>query len=247
MKRKKMLITGAGGYIGSLTTRLFLKDFDVLALDNFSTGYQEPLKFLKEEFPERLKIIKADLREKLDPIFKREKIDGVVHLAASCSVDESVKFPEKYFSNNVSASENLLKSIAKHNIRTLIFSSTCAVYGEAKYFPIDEKHPTFPGSPYAESKLIVEKMIEWDGKLKGLKYFSLRYFNVCGASLDGSLGDSKKPSQLLVQNAVRAGLGIAPFYLTCPKVETPDRTPIRDYIDVLDLSEAHLLAINYLL
>ena len=94
---------------------------------------------------------------------------------------------------------------------------------------------------------MVEKMIEWYGKLKGLKYLNLRYFNVCGASSDGSLGDSRKPSLLLVQNAVRAGLGIEPFYLTCPEVKTPDKTPIRDYIDVLDLSEAHLLAFNYLL
>lgn len=246
MRRKKVLITGAGGYIGSLVTSLFLKNFDVLALDNFSTGYREPLKLLKKKFEGHLKVIEADLRDNLDPLLKKEKPEGVVHFAGSCSVDESVKFPEKYFSNNVCASQNLLASMTKYGIKSLIFSSTCATYGEARYLPIDEKHPTVPTNPYGESKLIVEKMIEWYGRLKGLKYVNLRYFNVCGASNDGSLGDSKKPSVQLVQNAIRGALGIEPFYLTCPKVETPDGTPVRDYIDVSDLSEAHFAAFNYL-
>ncbi len=128
----------------------------------------------------------------------------------------------------------------------MVFSSTCAVYGENEYTPVDEKHPTNPTNPYGESKLMVEKMIEWYSKLKGLNYVILRYFNVCGASDDGEVGDSKNPSVLLMQNAVRGALGIDSFQLTCPKVDTPDSTPIRDYINVVDLNEAHIKALEYL-
>src|SRR3989344_376023 len=104
--------------------------------------------------------------------------------------------------------------------KNIVFSSTCAVYGEAEYVPIDEKHPINPSNPYGQSKRMVEQMIEWLGKLRGLNYMILRYFNVCGASEDGKIGDSKNPSVLLMQNAVRGALEIEPFYLTCPKVAT---------------------------
>lgn len=131
-------------------------------------------------------------------------------------------------------------------VKKLVFSSTCAVYGDAKYVPIDEKHPTEPENPYGESKLIIEKTLKWYDRQCGLKYVVLRYFNVCGASDDGVIGDSKKPSVLLIQNAVRGALGIEPFKLTCPKVGTKDGTPIRDYINVVDLSLAHLKALDYI-
>jgi UDP-glucose 4-epimerase len=136
--------------------------------------------------------------------------------------------------------------MSRYNVTNIVFSSTCAVYGNADYVPVDEKHATHPENPYGESKRMVEKIIEWYGKIKKINYLILRYFNVCGASDDGRIGDSKKPSLLLVQNAVRGALGIEPFYLTCPKVETPDGTPIRDYINVVDLNEAHLLGLEYL-
>jgi len=155
--------------------------------------------------------------------------------------------PGKYFLNNVAVTSNLLSTMDKYNIKNIIFSSTCAIYGEAKYFPIDEKHPLKPTTPYGASKKMAEEVISWHGKLKGFNYMILRYFNVCGASEDGSIGDSKKPSSLLVQNAVRGALGIEKFFLTCPEVDTPDKTPIRDYIDVVDLNEAHLKALEYLL
>ena len=133
------------------------------------------------------------------------------------------------------------------NIKKYYFSSTCAVYGEAEYYPIDEKHPLNPTTPYGASKKMAEEVIQWYGKLKEFNYMILRYFNVCGANDDGSIGDSKKPSSLLVQNAVRGALDIEKFYLTCPEVATPDKTPIRDYINVVDLNEAHLKALEYLL
>lgn len=246
---QKILITGAGGYIGSVATYLFLqKGYEIIAIDNFSTGYKQPLELLQEKFgKDKLQIFERDLRNDLSDIFKNHKIDAVVHYAASCLVDESMKKPEKYFKNNVCGSLNLLKTMIEFGVNKIVFSSTCAVYGETQYTPVDENHPTNPVNPYGESKLMVEKIIKWFGKLKGLNYMILRYFNVCGASDDGLIGDSKKPSTLLVQNAVRGALGIEPFYLTCPKVNTPDGTPIRDYVNVVDLNSAHLLALEYLL
>jgi UDP-glucose 4-epimerase len=187
------------------------------------------------------------LQKNLSSLFSREKsIDAVIHYAASCLVDESMKKPEMYFKNNVLGTLNLMEHMLANNISNIVFSSTAAVYGEAKEIPIKEDHPNNPINVYGESKLMTEKMILWFGKLRGFNYVILRYFNVCGASDDGAIGDSKKPSTLLVQNSVRGALGIEPFFLTCPKVDTPDKTPIRDYVNVVDLNEAHLSALEYL-
>ena len=246
---KTILITGAGGYIGSVATSLLLsKGYKVIALDNFTTGYKAPLDMLNQNYPEMLTIYEVDLAKDLNPIFEKEKtIDAVLHFAAKCSVNESVHHPERYFGNNTGATLNFLKHLIKYNIKNLVFSSTCAVYGEAQYMPIDEKHPTVPTNPYGESKLMSEKMIDWLSKEYGFNYVILRYFNVCGATDDGTIGDSKHPSPHLMQNAVRGALGIEPFNLTCGKFETPDGTPIRDYVNVVDLNEAHLLALEYLI
>jgi UDP-glucose 4-epimerase len=249
---KKILVTGGAGYVGSVATYLLLQKGFV---DNLTTGHKGPLDFFEKKFgSKKFRYYKADLREPLDKIFKKEtclrrqeSIDAVLHYAASCLVNESMENPQKYFSNNVCGTQNLLSTILKFGIKNIVFSSTCAVYGETEYVPVDEKHPTNPANPYGLSKRMIEQMIEWYGKLTGLNYVILRYFNVCGASDDGEIGDSKKPSVLLMQNAVRGALGIEPFYLTCPKVKTPDGTPIRDYINVVDLNEAHILALGYLM
>ena len=244
----KILVTGCAGYIGSVATDLFLKNgYTIVGVDNFQTGYRQVIEVLKNKY-KNFSFYERDLKDNLDDIFQKEKdIKIVVHYAASCMVDESMKDPQKYFSNNVCGSLDLLNTMIKFNVKKIVFSSTCAVYGEAQYTPVDENHPKNPINPYGESKRMVEKIIEWYGKLLELNYFILRYFNVCGASDDGEIGDSKKPSVLLVQNAVRGVLGIEKFYLTCPKVDTPDKTPIRDYINVVDLNEAHLLAVEKLL
>ncbi len=247
--KRKILVTGGGGYIGSVSCYLLLtKGYEVVVLDNFSTGYKKPLELLEKKFgKKKIRLYEIDLKESLDEIFGKEKnIDAVIHYAATCSVNESMENPQKYFSNNVCGSQNLISSLLKYKINNFVFSSTCAVYGEAQYSPVDEKHPTNPTNTYGESKLMVEKIIEWYGKLKNINYVILRYFNVCGASDDGVIGDSKKPSTLLVQNAVRGALGIEPFHLTCAKVDTPDGTPIRDYVNVVDLNEAHIKALDYL-
>ncbi len=251
----KIVITGCGGYIGSVATYLFLeKNYQVIGLDNFSTGYKQPLEILQEKFgSDKFRYYQVDLKEDLSNIFEEEqkkdseKISAVVHYAASCLVDESMTNPYKYFYNNILVTLNLLEIMKNFQIKKIVFSSTCAVYGETQYVPVDEKHPLKPVNPYGESKKISEKIIDWYGKIYDFNYVILRYFNVCGASDDGLIGDSKKPSTLLMQNAVRGALGIEQFYLTCPEVNTPDKTPIRDYINVVDLNEAHLLALEILL
>jgi len=247
--KNTILVTGAGGYIGSVATYVFLQNgHKVIAVDNFTTGYKQPLEELQKKFGNsQLSIYETDLR-KIATVFEKEKnIDMVVHYAASCLVDESVKNPYKYFENNVGGTNALLKAMTDAGVLKLVFSSTCAVYGESQYMPIDEKHPLAPSQPYGASKQMVEELIAWYAQLKKLNYVILRYFNVCGATDDGLIGDSKKPSSLLMQNAVRGALNIEPFALTCPEVDTPDKTPIRDYVNVVDLNEAHLKALEYLM
>lgn len=245
----KVLVTGAGGYIGSVATYLLLQQgHEVVAVDNFSTGYKQPLDVLQEKFgKEKLQYRELDLQNDISSLFKDHKFDIVIHYAASCLVDESMKEPDKYFENNIWGTLNLIKRMLENNVSKLIFSSTAAVYGDAQYVPIDENHPLKPINVYGESKLMAENIIKWLGKLKSLKYVSLRYFNVCGASDDGLIGDSKKPSMHLMQNAVRGALGIESFKLTYPEVDTPDKSPIRDYVNVVDLNEAHLKALDYLI
>ena len=244
---QKILITGGAGYIGSHAVKHFLNHgYEVVVLDNLSHGWQEAIDTLSQLGS--VTFVQADLRDKvaLKELFSAHKISAVLHFAALCSVDESMKDPGLYFDNNVAGTLTLLEAMQEASVKQLIFSSTCAVYGESQYLPMDEKHSTNPANPYGESKLMVEQMIRWYGELHNLSYVILRYFNVCGASSDGLIGDSKKPSLLLLQNAVRGALGIEKFSYTCQKVDTPDGTPIRDYIDVEDLVSAHKAALDYL-
>lgn len=246
----KILVTGAGGYIGSINTYYLLqKGYEIVAIDNFSTGYKEPLEVLQEKFGlEKLRFYETNILNDFSEILEKEKgIEAVIHFAASCLVSESMENPQKYFTNNVCGTQNLLTILMKNNINKIVFSSTCAVNGNPEYLPIDEKHPIDPASVYGQTKRMMEEMVQWYGRTADLMYVIFRYFNVCGASDDGLIGDSKKPSQLLMQNAVRGALEIEPFFLTCPEVDTPDKTPIRDYINVVDLADAHYKALEYLI
>lgn len=246
----KVLVTGGAGYIGTVATYLLLKKkYEVVVLDNFSSGFRQPLDLLIKKFGENnLRYYNLDLKESLLKIFKKEKnISAVIHYAGVCSVNESIDNPEKYFDINTVASANLLSSMISHNIKNIVFSSTCAVYGESKSGLVSETHRAKPINPYGLSKKMVEDMIFWYGKSYGLNYVILRYFNVCGASKDAFIGDSKKPSVHLVQNVVRGALNIESFYLTCAKVKTKDGTPIRDYVNVVDLNNAHILALEHLM
>lgn len=246
----KILITGVAGHIGSIAADLFLeRGYQLVGIDNFATGFREPIAFLEKKYgKDKFRFYEADLKQDLSPIFEKEtNIEAVVHYAASAVVSESMQDPAKYFGNNICGSNNLFATLAKYKIKKLVFSSTCAVYGDAEHTPINEQDLLKPNNPYGESKLGVEKMLYWYGQIKELSYVILRYFNVPGASADGELGYSKKPATHLVENAVRGALKIADFYLTCPEVDTPDKTPIRDYVNILDLNEAHILAVEYLL
>ncbi|MFH1188417.1 MAG: UDP-glucose 4-epimerase GalE [bacterium] len=246
--KKAILITGGAGYIGSHAVKLFLqKGFHVVIFDNLSRGYLDAIDILKT-FGD-VEFIQGDLHNKEDirEAFKGRDIDAVLHFAALCLVNESMEQPELYFENNTMGSLNLFEVMRESNVRNIVFSSTCATYGETEYLPVDELHPTNPTNPYGESKLLTEKILRWYGDIHGFHYAILRYFNVCGADSEGRIGDSKKPSQLLVQNVVRGAMNIEPFYYTCPTVDTPDGTPIRDYIDVEDLVDAHFNAYEYLI
>ncbi len=246
---KKILITGCAGYIGSIAADLFLKNnFQVVGIDNFQTGYRQPIEILQKRYENNFKFYNLDLKDDISQIFQENPdIQAVVHYAASCVVDESMKNPFKYFSNNPNSTLNLVETMDKFNIKKIVFSSTCAVYGEAKTVPINEDHLTNPNNVYGESKLMAEKIVRWYGDIKNFHYVIFRYFNVSGATEDGVFGYSKNPSTHLTENAVRSALGITSFYLTYQKTNTPDSSPIRDYINVLDLNEAHMKAINYLL
>jgi UDP-glucose 4-epimerase len=245
--KQAVLITGGAGYIGSHAVRLFLeKGYQVVVIDNLSRGWQESLEVLAPLGD--LSFVKADLLDKqaLTEVFASYPISSVLHFAALCSVNESMQDPALYFRNNVLGTLNLLEAMQMAGVQKIIFSSTCAVYGESQYLPMDEAHPTVPANPYGESKLMAERLINWYGQIYGFRYVVLRYFNVCGSASDGLIGDSKKPSLLLVQNAVRGALGLETFNLTCSTVDTHDGTPVRDYIDVEDLVEAHFAAWGYL-
>jgi UDP-glucose 4-epimerase len=243
----EIIITGGAGYIGSHAVKKFLeKGHKVVVIDNLSRGFGESMDVLTGYGD--LSFYQADLQNygEVNEIFDKHQFECVLHFGALCLVNESMLTPEKFFDNNVYGTSNLLKAMKTHSVKNIIFSSTCAVYGESQYLPIDEEHPKNPNNPYGASKLMAENEIKWMAKIHGLNYLIFRYFNVCGASEDGVIGDSKKPSVLLLQNLVRGAMGVQDFELTCPKVDTPDSTPIRDYVDVNDLIDAHYLGYDYL-
>ncbi|MEK9179604.1 MAG: UDP-glucose 4-epimerase GalE, partial [Patescibacteria group bacterium] len=221
---------------------------EVVTIDDFQTGYRAPTELLKKQYGDKYRVYEQNLMSDLSPFFEKEKnISAVVHYAASCVVDESMKNPYKYFNNNVQGSLNLVDTILKFGINKIVFSSTCAVYGDVKTVPITENTPPEPNNTYGESKHFIERILHWYSELKGLNYAILRYFNVCGATADGEIGYSKNPSTHLPENAVKGALKLSPFYLTYQQVDTPDGSPIRDYVHVVDLNKAHMKAVDYLI
>lgn len=239
--KKKILVTGGAGYIGSFTVRLLQEmDYQVVVYDSLEHGYRQAI-----DCP----LIVGDLGDidLLERSFQKEKFGAIIHFAAYIVVSESMKNPAKYFHNNVVKTKGLLDLAVKYGVLNFVFSSTAAVYGLPKKVPIKETDPTLPNNPYGESKLMVEKMLYWYDQAYDLKSIILRYFNAAGGELDGSLGEDHRPETHLISRACLAALGkIKDFRLTCPKCQTPDQSTIRDYIHVLDLADAHVKSLEYL-
>ena len=246
-----ILITGGAGYIGSHTVLNLIEntDYKIIIFDNLENGHIETINTLLEINPDKIIFEKGDLRniEDIENVFNKYSIDGVIHFAAFALVEESVQNPSKYYRNNIYGTLNLLDTMIKHNVKRIVFSSTCATYGDiVGQTPIDEKHPQNPINPYGYSKLAVERIMDDYDKAYGLKSIRLRYFNVAGADEKGRIGEWHEPETHLIPNILKANDNKV-FTIFGNDYETRDGTCIRDYVNVLDLAEAHRLSYEYLI
>lgn len=243
-----ILVTGGAGYIGShCVLALLEKGEDVVIFDNLSVGHIETIDTLKEYG--NLEFQKGDLKnfDDINSIFKKFKIDKVVHFAAFSQVGESVINPQKYYMNNVCGTLNLLRAMVENGVKKIVFSSTAATYGEPVYIPIDEKHPQNPINPYGQTKLMIEKIMDDYNKAYGLKSVRLRYFNVAGADSKSRIGEWHEPETHLIPNILKSTFTDSKtFEMYGTDYDTKDGTCVRDYIDVEDLARAHILALKYL-
>ncbi len=238
----KVLVVGGAGYIGSHTVYELLRaNHEVIVLDNLSTGHREFV-------PKEVKFYLGDITKKddVERVFNQESIDAVMHFAAKIVVPESVEKPLDYYYNNLEGVRVLLESVVRHNVKKFVFSSTAAVYGEAKGV-CHEDDVTMPINPYGETKLSVEKMIKWTANASGLKYVIFRYFNVAGADKTLEIGYKSNRPTHLIPIANEAALGIRDHLdIYGTDYETKDGTCVRDYIHVSDLAQAHVLGVEYL-
>ncbi|MDG1073789.1 MAG: UDP-glucose 4-epimerase GalE [Methylophilaceae bacterium] len=238
----KVLVVGGAGYIGSHMVKMLLSEgHEVLTFDNLSSGHRDAV--LGGAF------VHGDLADvsTLDFTFSSYQPDAVLHFASFIQVGESINRPDLYYRNNVTNTLNVLDAMVKHGIKRFIFSSTAAIFGEPDYVPIDEQHRTSPLNPYGQSKLMIEKILQDYDKAFGLKSICLRYFNAAGADPDGQLGERHDPETHLIPLILQAVSGRrANINVFGRDYCTPDGTCVRDYIHVVDLCSAHLLALDYL-
>ena len=235
----KILLTGGSGYIGSVTTELLCDDgHAVTVFDNLERGHVEAV-------DPRARLIVGDLREP-QPIrdaLRDLKPDAVVHFAAYALVGESMQEPLKYFENNVGGGLHLLDAMLRTGVKKIIFSSTCATYGQPDVLPMTEALPQRPTNPYGESKLMLETALRWEQARRGIQPTFLRYFNACGAT--EKYGEDHEPETHLIPNVLKVALGQAPAVpVFGTDYDTPDGTCIRDYIHIVDLARAHILALE---
>ncbi len=239
-----ILVPGGAGYIGSHTVdRLIEKGFDVVVVDNLATGHLESVN-------DKAKFYRGDIRDKefLNDVFDKEDIDGVIHFAANSIVPESMEKPLKYFDNNTGGMITLLEVMRDHDVKCIVFSSTAATYGEPESIPVKETDSQVPTNPYGESKLMMEKMMKWADVAYGIKFTALRYFNVGGAKMDGSIGEDHSPETHLIPIILQVAQGTRDkLQIFGNDYPTKDGTNVRDYVHVMDLADAHILAMNRLL
>ena len=235
----KILVVGGAGYIGSVCAELLLDaGHTVSVFDNLSEGHRAAI-------DPRAEFIECDLedRQSVERLLIRRQPDAVMHFAANALVGESMQNPSKYFRNNIANGLNLLDAMVEAGVAKLIFSSTCAIFGPPDRVPIDETMPMRPINPYGESKLAFEKILRWYDQIHGLKFVSLRYFNAAGAS--EKFGEDHRVETHLIPNVLKVALGEKPAVeIFGTDYETPDGTCIRDYIHIIDLAQAHILALG---
>lgn len=238
-----VLVLGGAGYIGShAVDQLVERGYQVAVVDNLQTGHQESI-------PENVHFYQGDIRDKafLSQVFEKETIEGVMHFAANSQVGESMKEPLLYFNNNVQGTQVTLEVMQQYGVKNIVFSSSAATYGEPKEIPIMETAETHPESPYGETKLMMEKMLKWCDQAYGMRFVALRYFNVAGAKWNGSIGEDHEPETHLVPLILQTALGQREeLAIFGDDYATPDGTCIRDYVHVVDLIDAHILALEYL-
>src|SRR5438132_3719356 len=235
----KILVVGGAGYIGSVCAELLLdQGHGVTIFDNLSEGHRRAL-------DPRAEFVEGDLidRQLIEKILAKQQPDAVMHFAANALVGESMQNPSKYFRNNIANGLNLLDAMISAAVEKIIFSSTCAIFGPPERVPIDETMTPRPINPYGESKLAFEKILRWYGEIHGLRFVSLRYFNAAGAS--EKFGEQHRVETHLIPNILKVALGQKPHVeIYGTDYDTPDGACIRDYIHILDLSRAHILALD---
>jgi UDP-glucose 4-epimerase len=239
--RRRILVTGGAGYIGSNTTlQLLDAGYDVVVADNLSRGHREVVD------PALLRVVDVLDTDGLIRVMNEKPCDAVIHFAAWISVGESMKIPEVYFRNNTAGSLSLLTAMLKTGIRNIVFSSTAAVYGMPAQVPIPESEPYAPVNAYGESKVMVEKLLHWFDQIHGVRHVCLRYFNASGADPAGRAGEDHDPETHLIPLLFRAIRTGEPMTIFGDDYATPDGTCIRDYIHVTDLASAHIAAVESL-
>lgn len=238
-----ILVCGGAGYIGSHTVyELIDRGEEVIIVDNFQTGHKGSI------HPEA-KLYEGDIRDKefLDKVFSENNIESVIHFAANSLVGVSMTNPLEYYDNNLYGTLVLLQAMNKHGVKKIVFSSTAAVYGEPENIPIVETDKTEPTNPYGETKLAMEKMFKWADIAHGVKYISLRYFNVAGAHESSEIGEDHNPETHLIPLILQVPLGEREFIsIFGEDYDTHDGSCVRDYIHITDLANAHILAVEKL-
>lgn len=235
----KILVVGGAGYIGSVCAELLLDEGHAVSIfDNLSEGHRAAI-------DPRAQFVEGDLQDRqlIATTLSKQKPDAVMHFAANALVGESMQNPSKYFRNNVANGLNLLDGMVSAGVRKIIFSSTCATFGPPERLPIDESTPQRPINPYGESKLAFEKILRWYDQIHGVTFVALRYFNAAGASV--KFGEDHRIETHLIPNVLKVALGEKQSVeIFGTDYETPDGTCIRDYIHIIDLARAHILALG---